>query len=318
MISFIMIGRNEGWKLTKCFESVFKTIEVNNLTNSEVIYVDSKSTDDSIKRAMKFPKIKIFQITGQCNAAIGRNIGAIESKGNVLFFIDGDMEIMPEFLTEIYSMDKKLSYPFVSGLFQNYYYGSKGEFLYSENYCNLQKDTFQTTTGGLFIITRKLWLSVEGMKTKYTRSEDLDLGLRLAEHGTKLLRKNILMAKHHTISYNSSSRMWSILLNCGEFYRSVLLREHFTNLGFHKKFIRENYTSILSLISLIVMLFFGEPMIIYFYLLAIFARATFNLHKEILRVPSRVLYFIVRDISIWGAFCAFWPSTKKLKYKCVK
>ena len=50
MISFIVIGRNEGWKLTKCFESIYDTINYNKLINYEIIYVDSASTDDSIDR----------------------------------------------------------------------------------------------------------------------------------------------------------------------------------------------------------------------------------------------------------------------------
>ena len=70
MISFIIIGRNEGWKLSKCFESVFKTIKQNKLEKYEVIYVDSDSTDDSIKRAQSNNCIKTFKITSKPNAAI--------------------------------------------------------------------------------------------------------------------------------------------------------------------------------------------------------------------------------------------------------
>jgi glycosyltransferase involved in cell wall biosynthesis len=79
MISFIIIGRNEGWKLTKCLQSVFETIAYNKLKNAEVIYVDSKSTDDSIERAKAFDKVKVLLITGECNAAIASNIGAKEA-----------------------------------------------------------------------------------------------------------------------------------------------------------------------------------------------------------------------------------------------
>src|ERR1035438_5026457 len=83
MISFIVIGRNEGLKLTKCFESIFKTIHANHLNNYEVIYVDSNSTDSSIDTAKNYNINKIFKITGKCNAAIGRNVGATESKGDI-------------------------------------------------------------------------------------------------------------------------------------------------------------------------------------------------------------------------------------------
>ena len=85
-ISFIIIGRNEGWKLTNCLKSVFNTITYNKLDNYEIIYVDSKSTDNSIESVKQFKNVKIFQLTIDYNAAIARNVGANKSKGQVLFF----------------------------------------------------------------------------------------------------------------------------------------------------------------------------------------------------------------------------------------
>ena len=64
MISFIIIGKNEGAKLKKCFTSIVKTINENNIDAYEVIYVDSNSTDNSIDIAKKYNIIKIFKITG--------------------------------------------------------------------------------------------------------------------------------------------------------------------------------------------------------------------------------------------------------------
>ena len=49
-----------------------------------------------------FNEVKIYIITGKFNAAIARNIGAKEAKGDV-FFIDGDMEILPDFLPLVYN-----------------------------------------------------------------------------------------------------------------------------------------------------------------------------------------------------------------------
>ena len=78
-ISFIVIGRNEGWKLDKCLQSIVDTIEFNQYKNYEIIYVDSNSTDDSIERAKKYDKIKIFKLTCDANPAIARNVGAKEA-----------------------------------------------------------------------------------------------------------------------------------------------------------------------------------------------------------------------------------------------
>ena len=86
MISFIIIGRNEGWKLTKCLQSVFDTISFNNIDKYEVIYGDSKSEDDSIDRVKRFSNVSIISLTGEINAAIARNVGVNHSKGSVLFY----------------------------------------------------------------------------------------------------------------------------------------------------------------------------------------------------------------------------------------
>lgn len=318
MISFIIIGRNEGWKLTKCFESIFDTIRHNKLKEFEIIYVDSQSTDDSIERAITFNTIKIFQITGTFNAAIARNVGAKESKGEVLFFIDGDMEINSEFLPLVYKENDMLLYDFVSGQFENNYYDINGNFLYKENYLSLQRDNYQAFTGGLFLINKNTWESVNSMRTKYKRSQDLDLGLRLSIIGVKLLRKKELMAKHHTISYNDSNRMWKLFFMGSEFYRVVLLRDHYKNSAMLRNYLRTNYTSILLLLILLTSLFFNSffPMLVYFGI--IFIRAYLNMKKNILYIPNRWIYFLFRDISIWFALLFFWPHTHDIEYREVK
>jgi len=126
LISFIIIGRNEGWKLTHCLESIFKSAISNLLSYYEVIYVDSQSTDDSIVRANKFANIRIFLITGKYNAAIGRNIGAKEAKGDFLFFLDGDMELHPEFIKEALRLHKK-DLRFISGQIEEQFYNENWE-----------------------------------------------------------------------------------------------------------------------------------------------------------------------------------------------
>ena len=316
MISFVIIGHNEGWKLSKCFESVFNTIKHNELREFEIVYVDSQSTDDSIKRAKAFDKIKIFKITGKYNAAIARNIGAVESKGDVLFFIDGDMEIQSDFLSLVYNKIDGLLYDFVSGQFNNNYYDNNGNYLFSENYFSLKKDQYQTTTGGLFLIKKNIWESVNGMRTKYKKSQDLDIGLRLSKIGIKLLRKKELLAKHYTISYNDSSRMWKMFFKGSELYRVVLFRDHYRCSVMLRNYFRINYTSILLLLSLLTTVFFNSlfPMITYFGI--IFLRACINMKKSILNVPSRFIYFIFRDISLWFALLFFWPKeVKTIKYQ---
>jgi glycosyltransferase involved in cell wall biosynthesis len=318
MISFIIIGRNEGWKLTKCFESVFKAIEENNLTDSEVIYVDSKSTDDSIARAKKFPEVKIFQITGQCNAAIGRNIGAKEAKGYVIFFIDGDMEIQPDFLPLVYNDKYGLKYEFVSGQLKNFNYSNDGKFINNSwQYRNvLKSDKTSVTTGGIFIISRKLWNCVDGMDHKFKRGEDLDFSLRLTRKGYRILRKKEIIAYHYTIAYNHSDRMWSTLFSGDIFYaKSLLYRKHFLNRFMYKKMLSSDYSMLIMLLALFFSFAFNSVAYILIYVLVLFYRSVKS-SEPIITKMQLIIYYMIRDLlTIFGFFFFFPNKNIDINYK---
>ena len=127
MICFIIIGKNEGQKLVSCINSIKKTTDENKIGDYEIIYVDSKSTDNSIDLVRGLDeKMKIFRITGKTSPAIGRNIGAAESDADIYCFIDGDMELVPDFFMHVIDDNGKLRYPFVSGQFENIYYDENG------------------------------------------------------------------------------------------------------------------------------------------------------------------------------------------------
>ena len=210
-----------------------------------MIYIDSTSTDDSIERARLFNNIKIYQLTSVYNPAIARNIGAKNSNGNVLFFIDGDMEILPDFLSLVYDEKEGLHFPFVSGQLKNYNYNEQGDFVNNTwQYKQvIERDKFFVTTGGIFLIKKDLWNSIGGMDITFKRGQDLDLGLRLAKKGIKILRKKEIIANHYTVAYTHSSRMWKTLFSGDISYASsFLFRKHIFNPFFYGKVFTSYYT----------------------------------------------------------------------------
>jgi len=315
MISFIVIGRNEGWKLPGCFESIFETIRVNKLVDHEVIYVDSKSTDDSIEKVKQFSTVKIFKLTGDFNAAIARNVGAKESKGEVLFFIDGDMEIQPEFLPLVYEQDSGLKHPFVSGQWIDYKYDTEGKLLLKQEF-SIEKhsDKFATTTGGLFLISRKCWFDVGGMKNRMRRSQDLDLALRLAKRGVFLLRKKELLAIHHTVPYNDKSRIWKMLISGDHLYRIVLLRENFFNKFEWRLFVRGNYTFLILLFALFISIIFKNPFLLIIYFGCVIMRTLMREEKSLRLLLTNLIYFPIYELSLFFGFFLFWPKNDRLEY----
>jgi len=318
MLSFIIIGRNEGWKLTKCFSSVFEIIEKSNLLDYEVIYVDSKSTDDSISLAKHFPKIKIFQITGRCNAAIARNIGAKESKGEVLFFIDGDMEVLPEFIPLVYQEEQGLLYDFVSGNWINYKYDSDWNLLSQSKARDLLQDTKEITTGGLFLIKREHWFRMGGMKNKLKRNEDIDLGLRMAKKGMLLVRKKEILAVHHTIPYNDKSRLWKQLIMGAHLYRIVLLRDNILNKYQWKMFIRGNYTFFALGLILLLTVVYNNCYFLPIYFAMVLTRSILRGERSLRLILSNLVYFPVYELSMYLAFFLFWPADQEESFDRIK
>lgn len=314
MISFIVIGQNEGWKLIKCFESIFKTIEFNGLKNYEVLYVDSKSTDDSIANAKKYNNIKIVLLTGDCNAAVARNVGVKEAKGDVLFFIDGDMEIVPENLKVVYNEISGLCSPFISANFQNYYYDKNWNYLNKDNgLYPLESDFYTFTTGGLFLIETDLWNKFNGMDNRFKKSQDIDFALRLAKSGYMLLRKKEILAIHHMIPYLDKNRKWKSFFD-NLYARSFLYRNNFLNKYAWERMIR-NDASVLILLSCLFV--FLIPQILFFtlpgYLLYILIK-TLRKKQDYF---SNYIYFILRDLLVIIGFFSFYPVKSDELYSVI-
>lgn len=88
-ISVVIISRNEENNITSCIESILEATK--HIQNSEVILVDSASTDKTVEIATKYP-ITILQLnpSWQLSSAAGRYIGFLYSKGKYIQFQDGD------------------------------------------------------------------------------------------------------------------------------------------------------------------------------------------------------------------------------------
>lgn len=321
-ISFIVIGRNEGWKLTRCLKSIIELIKYNNLSSYEIIYVDSNSTDDSIRVALSFNDISVFRISGIFNAAIARNIGANESTGDVLFFIDGDMELNKDFLPAVYTEADGLSYSYCSGHIFDYIYDSNNSLVGSRGHTFQNKlpdiITYDYKNGGIFLIKRELWFQVGGMRTKYRRSQDLDLAIRLYKKGIKLVRIPQLVTSHHTFDYHGRQSLIKQISRGYMLYPAVLFRDHCGSIPILKQTVRTNYTALLLIVLIaatvaVPKLFTCTTGV---YLVAILLRLLMK-YKERASVGlflERYLMLTVKDIVFIVSLIFFFPQNKKTEY----
>ena len=93
----VVIGRNEGERLRRCLESVIGIVRL-------VVYVDSGSSDDSV-RVAKLLGAEVVELDGSIpfTAARARNTGfnAITQLGgptSFVQFVDGDCELDPKWI----------------------------------------------------------------------------------------------------------------------------------------------------------------------------------------------------------------------------
>lgn len=316
MISFIVIGKNEGWKLKLCFDSILNVVQKDEINAYEVVYVDSRSSDDSIALAKTYPNIRVFLVTGECNAGVGRNIGAKEALGNILFFIDGDMELQPNFLKNVLcDNEKRLVYPFISGLHLDMLYDTSWKFRYSqlENHppCD---EIWMITTGGLFMVERKYWEELGGIDTRLRANEDYDFGLRMSERGVKMCRKCQLLVKHHTTPYNLRSTYvtWAK-------YSAVVFRKHFTNMEYWKRLLIPAQYTAFTLLGCLASMIIGTifcpsywwSLVFVVYLLVLFRKA--QKQKEV-NIIKMIWLVMKRDVVFLTSILCFWPKAIELKY----
>jgi glycosyltransferase involved in cell wall biosynthesis len=84
-ISVIIPNRNGSATIGKCLKAVYAS----QYHNFEVIVVDDCSADNSVEIIKKFPCL-LIKLKRHSGAAHARNIGAANSRGDILFFTDAD------------------------------------------------------------------------------------------------------------------------------------------------------------------------------------------------------------------------------------
>lgn len=313
MVSFIVIGRNEGWRLEKCFKGIYAFVEAEEIKDYEVIYVDSKSTDESVELSKQQGNAKTILITGECNAAVARNIGAKEASGDILFFIDGDMELVPGFWSGVVN-EGKMVYPFVSGIEKDVLHDNDWNYVETQVRRNLNdgKDYYEVTTGGLFMIDAELWRKVGGMDNRFKRSQDQDLGFRVYKYGYKLLRKSQIWVNHYTRYYQVRKDYLTTFK-----YQAMLTRKHFFNLPAQLFLFGPNYPSWTLALSLLLMLVTRTlwPLLLYLCVLAYRALRTYKKNKYHFNPIATCMTQIKLDVSFICFFFVFWPKDIELKYE---
>jgi len=199
------VNENKNFSLLsfdKCLSAVFKQ----KYKNYEVIAVSDNSNQSSIDIVKKYP-CKIIKLKKKFGAGYARNKGSSLAKGQILVFLDSDVEIKKDALSIINkNFNSKNSEGSLQGIYSHSpnYKDSSTQYLQSY-YCyylfsETRKDKFtQTICTSIFAITKKLFKENGCFfyKINDASSEDTEFGFNLVKKGYKIPIGRKLSTIHH-------------------------------------------------------------------------------------------------------------------------
>lgn len=205
-LSVIIITRNEEEIIEDCISSVLSAIEYAKgkkfLKSSEVILVDSASTDNTIKIAERFP-IKIIRLNSSLplSAGAGMYIGVLHSYGRFLAKVDGDTIVYRDWFANAlpHLEDEK-----VAGVTGVYKEEIKDTNLIGLAYSNASKHQppgkVDVIATGIF--KKDILLKVGSFNPFLKAAEDRDISWKIHELGYELIRLPFFEIQHFIAGIN--------------------------------------------------------------------------------------------------------------------
>ena len=193
MISAIVIGKNEGERLTCCIDSIHAALGV---LAHEIIYVDSRSTDDSLQRA-KACGARCFVLAAQkTTAGLGRHVGAKEARGEYLLFLDGDMRLQKGFCEKAMMAMAQRSYDGCTGIRKDIYLKNGDTVGENANYFGCTAERIVPEFGGALFIKKEALEKAGGWSPDTIACEEAELHARLRAAGCTILEIPVKMITH--------------------------------------------------------------------------------------------------------------------------
>jgi hypothetical protein len=194
-IGVVIIGRNEGERLVRCIKSLAPEI-------SQIVYVDSGSTDGSVNTAIGLGADTVpLDMTIPFTAARARNEGFNRIK--VLYphtqyvqFLDGDCEVAPEWLScALLFLITHLDVAAACGRRRERF---PDKTVYNM-LCDIEWDTPTGETkacGGDVLVRKEAFENVHGFNPALIAGEEPELCVRLRAAGWKIWRLDNEMTLH--------------------------------------------------------------------------------------------------------------------------
>ncbi len=194
-VGVVVIGRNEGERLRRCFESLIESTR-------SLVYVDSGSTDGSVALAQRMGiEVVALDMSIPFTAARARNAGFARlldrnPQSRFVQFVDGDCEVGAGWLTA--AVDFLTARPEVACVCGRLRERYPERSVYNR-LCDIEWDrpTGQTEAcGGIAMMRCDLFASVGGFREDLVAGEEPELCQRLRQRGSTIWRLADHMAWH--------------------------------------------------------------------------------------------------------------------------
>src|SRR5215469_1530947 len=286
-LSVVVIGRNEGERLTRCLESVTAMQPLGG--GIELLYVDSASIDGSAERAFGYGA-KVIRINpARPCAAAGRNAGWKAASAAIVLFLDGDTVLAPQFVADsLHHFDD----PRVAVVF-----GRRSEIKPEASMFNRVLDLDWVFPegqalfcGGDALIRRSVLEEVNGFDERLIAGEEPEMCWRIRAKGYKIVGVDRSMVAHD-LAMTRCSQYWRRALRSGFALAEISARFRHTS---SPLWLRESRRNILQGI-IMLSLFLLAPT------LAIVCRTP---------IPIALAIGIVSVLTVRTAYRARWKSRR--------
>jgi len=198
-LSIVLISKNQAWNMSRLVESVLRNTTC--VSSREIVLVDSASTDGTIEVASRYP-IRILRLRPDqhLTPAAGRYIGYKHTSGELVLFLDGDMELCKGWLeTGLQILEDQAEVALVTGevvdLPQN------GAEAADKPKLSLDAPTEVTEirySGGAAMYRRSILEEVGTFNPYLYSDEEPDLCIRIRHAGYRIVRVMYPIAFHYT------------------------------------------------------------------------------------------------------------------------